>query len=540
MSAAPPEHSDRAANVRQPGAAVPAAGGTPRPTGGSWTAAVVRSWPVLVACTAMAVAGLWGIVRDSAMGNDEVATHWAALLSLHELAHLLRHVDAVHGLYYLIMHFWVVVGSSPTAMRIPSVISMVVAAGLIAVIGRRLTGSAWAGVFAGLIMAVTPSIVYYAQTARSYALVFACVVGSTLALLHAMNAEHSPAGPAARPRWVAYAALIALGGYLNEMSLLVLAAHAVTVLLARYGKASIKHWLVAGGCGAILVLPLAALSVRQQGAIGWIHRPGLDALRTLFHNYFGATAAAGLIVFALAVIAIVPARDPDSRSSSAWWSAGGVSLQSVALPLLVLPAFLLLVESLVAHPLYVDRYVLYGEAGAALLAGAGAARLGQWLTQSGRSRSLLWVPGVVLCACALVLQLGPEHTVRTPGSREFNFLGPSQYVADRARPGDGVLYFGSLFRKAALGYPKDWTKVTDISMAESPLTAGTFRGTDKPFSITGPLMLKYQRIWVVGGRPSASSAPGVLQQESALLERRFVLVAHARFRGIVVTLWQRR
>ena len=36
------------------------------------------------------------------MGNDEVATRWAARLSLHQLARLLRHVDAVHGLYYLL------------------------------------------------------------------------------------------------------------------------------------------------------------------------------------------------------------------------------------------------------------------------------------------------------------------------------------------------------------------------------------------------------------------------------------------------------
>ena len=61
----------------------------------------------------MAVAGVVGLARASSMGNDEVATRWAALLSLRELAHLLRHVDAVHGLYYLLMHGWVAVGSQP-------------------------------------------------------------------------------------------------------------------------------------------------------------------------------------------------------------------------------------------------------------------------------------------------------------------------------------------------------------------------------------------------------------------------------------------
>src|ERR1019366_9409147 len=97
--------------------------------------------------------------------NDEVATRYAALLPLHLLARLLRHVDAVHGLYYLLMHGWMAVGTSPAVMRIPSVIAMTAAAALVAIIAWRLTGSGWAALFAGLIMALTPTISFYAQTA---------------------------------------------------------------------------------------------------------------------------------------------------------------------------------------------------------------------------------------------------------------------------------------------------------------------------------------------------------------------------------------
>ena len=112
--------------------------------------------PPAVAAAAMLVLGWWGIARDNSMGNDEVATRWAALLPLRELAHLLGNVDAVHGLYYLLMHGWVALGSSPAVLRIPSVIAMAVAAVLMVIIGRRLTGSGWAGLFAGLIMVLTP------------------------------------------------------------------------------------------------------------------------------------------------------------------------------------------------------------------------------------------------------------------------------------------------------------------------------------------------------------------------------------------------
>jgi mannosyltransferase len=289
----------------------------------------------------MAVLGLWGLARDSSMGNDEVATRWAALLSLRDLAHLLNTIDAVHGFYYLLMHAWVAVGSSPAVLRIPSVLAMIVAVVLTTILAQRLTGSGWAGLFAGLVMALTPAITHYAQTARSYAMVVACVVASTLALLGALNAEAAGAtGARGARRWVLYAVLVTLGGYLNEMSLLVLAAHAVTVLLARHGLRVLGHWAAAAASAAVLVLPLVVISNREQGAVQWIPPPGVRDLRILFQDYFGATAAVGVLLFACAIIAVLPpggwwrrrrggaAGQPGSGAEREipWWRRGGMSL----------------------------------------------------------------------------------------------------------------------------------------------------------------------------------------------------------------------
>jgi mannosyltransferase len=546
-----------------------------------WRAAAIRYAPAGAAAAVMLVLGLWGLARDSAMGNDEVATRWAALLSLRELAHLVNNVDAVHGLYYLLMHGWVAVGSSPEALRVPSVAAMTGAAALIAVLARRLTGSGWAALFAGLVMVLTPDISYYAQTARSYAMVYACVAGATLVLVHALAAEAAGApGPRLARWWIGYGALVTLGGYLNEMSLLILAAHAVTVLLARHGRQSVRHWAAAGGVGAILVTPLILVSIREHAAVNWIPRPGLDDLRILFHDYFGATTAAAVLLLGCAIVAVLPPRSTwrwwrglaggtgtgDSATTGgattggsagpgattgaggagaaggelAWWRSGGVSLASVGAPLLVLPALLLILESLLLPPLYVDRYVLYGEAGAALLAGAGMWRIGRWLSRAVGWPALLWAPGAVICACTLVLQLAPQQRARTPESRLYNFGGPSQYVGANERQGDGVLFFGTFFRKARLGYPQDFASTTDFAMSESPEQAGTFRGRDKPFAATYPLMLRYSRIWVVGHAPSAHDTDPVLRAESVVLQHRFRLIAERRFRGIAVTLWQRR
>jgi hypothetical protein len=168
-------------------------------------------------------------------------------------------------------------------------------------------------------------------------------------------------------------------------------------------------------------------------------------------------------------------------------------------------------------------------------------RIGQWLSRRFAGQpALLWAPGAVICAAALVLQLGPQQRARTPQSRLFDFGGPSRYVGAHARPGDGVLFFGTLFRKARLGYPEDFTKTSDFAMAKSPQRAGNFRGIDKAFPETFPLMLAHQRIWTLGQAPSARLPVALYRSESLVLQQRFTLIAKRHFRGIFVTLWQRR
>ena len=549
--------TDRAARERTAGGpSAPGVAGQSRPQG-RWAAAGARIAPAVIPAAVMAALGLWGLARDSSVGNDEAATRYAALLSLRQLAHLLRHVDTVHGTYYLLMHGWAAVGTSPAVLRIPSVIAMCVAVALTAVLAARLSQSGWAGLFAGLVMALTPVVSYYAQTARSYALVFACVVGATLALVAALDAETSHAALArVRRRWLRYALLIAVAGYLNEMSLLVLAAHAVTVLLGRYRTVVLRRWALAGAAGAALVAPLALISLRQHAAISWIGRPGPTDLRILFQDFVAVTPAAAAVLVACAIVAVLPGR-PDRAGAAAadgagpsaaaaraqpakWWLQGGISLPSVAVPLLIVPALILFVESLVARPLFVDRYVLFGEAGAALLVGAGLYRIGRWLGTVTSRRNLVWLPGAIVCLAVLLLQIAPQQRIRTPQSRLFNFTGPARYIGANARPGDGVLFFDTFFRKDRLVYARDFANTSDFGQAASPQQAGTFRGTDKPFAILRPLLLERRRIWVVGMAPSPRLPATLLRQQSVALIRYFTLVRERRFKGIDVTLWVRR
>ena len=518
----------------------------------AWLAAAAPWAPVIAASGLMTGFGLWGLARDSAMGNDEVVSRFAAGLSLGQLVRLLRRVDAVHGLYYLLLHGWMAVGTSPAVLRVPSVIAMAAAAAMVVILARRLTGSGWAGLLAGLIMVMTPFISYYAQTARSYALVFACVLAGTLVLLSALQAERASAARGRTTRWwLLYGALVTVSAYLNEMALLVLPAHAITVLLARYGRRAVARWAVASAVACMLAAPLVAVSIRQRGYTSYIAKPNWRQFDFLYQDYFGARSVVARLLVACAVVAVLPSgswwrrrrggtrAETGTKPTLRWWSGGGVSVSSVAVPLLLVPAGLLLAESSVLQSLFQQRYVLYGEAGVALLAGAGAYRMGRWLTVALRRRELILAPGLAVCLCTLLLQLQVQRDFRTPKTRAFNFGGPAFYVGAHAHRGDGVLYMNSFYRKAELGYPEQFLKTSDFALAVPPLDV-PYRGADKPLSAIIPLMLARRRIWVIGCLPSPALPAGPVRAESQVLLQDFIRVTARSYRGMWLTLWVRR
>ncbi|QES52334.1 hypothetical protein DEJ50_11060 [Streptomyces venezuelae] len=261
------------------------------------------------------------------MWRDESVTWQVAHRPVGELVELLGQVDAVHGLYYLLMHaVFAVWDGGLWALRLPSVAATALAAAGVAAIGHRLAAER-AGLCAGLLYALLPPVQMYAQEGRSYALVAAAVIWATYLLV--------------RRWWVQYTVLLVLACWLHEFAVLALFAHAVAGW-------RVRGWRRSAVAVVLLVLPLAALSAGQAAQqLGWLGRPK------------GADWAAYAVVVA---VSLLLARGADRE------------LVRVALPLALLPAGLLMTVSLV-HPWYVDRYVLYSLAGLALLAGAARVRM---------------------------------------------------------------------------------------------------------------------------------------------------------------------
>ncbi|MER5216964.1 glycosyltransferase family 39 protein [Streptomyces sp. NPDC002838] len=414
-------------------------------------------WHALVPVALSLALGLWGVRRGGSMWRDEAVTYDMARRSPGDLWPTLEQIDAVHGLYYLVLHglFRIFGGVDPLlVLRLPSVLAAAAAAGTLALLGSRLAGPR-AGLWAGVVFALLPPVQRYTQEGRSYALVCALVVWASYLLIRAVER--------ATPRaWTGYAAVMLTACLLHEFAVLALVAHLVAL-----PRAARRAWVLAALAVCPGLAPLVVLSTRQSAQVAWI-------------GGLGAAAVVGFVGVTVLGVACAALLGGVRRSR------GLVGLTALALPLLALPAFLLIALTPL-KPLYVDRYVLYGHAGTALLVGAALERL---VRAGGRIRTV-----AVLAAGAAVLALLPVTLqLRTPQSRTDDVGAVAEAVRAEGGDADGVLYMPSRRRVWSLPEPDSVRGLRDLALDRGPAASHTLYGTEVPAPVIRSRMLAATRI----------------------------------------------
>jgi mannosyltransferase len=459
------------------------------------------AWP-LIAVPAVALATmLWGVTAPAYWG-DEADTVSAVSRSLPQLLRMLRHVDAVHGLYYLAL--WPVgrvLGTGELAMRLPSALAMAAAALGLAAIARRLVTvrAAWC---AGLVFAAFPMISAQAHDARPYGMVVAAAVLASYLLIRA----------AEDPRWrwfAAYGVSLALLGYLELFGLLLVVAHAITLAGLR-GRAGLpgqepqpgrvtRRWVITVALATGAVMPIVVLGWQQRAQIAWIAKPNWHDVLSAVVSLGAGSAILAVVTGLLAAAGLAPGsvRALPRRAGWAWHTgvprpagpqAGtGRSVRRLAwlaVPWLALPPALLLAASEI-KPVYNFRYLVFCLPAVALLAGAGLAAFG-----------LVMRSAVVAVILALVVPT--QLSIRVPGT---GMRSLSQYLAARERPGDAVIYPGAGVPPWYLAYPDGLGRLRDIWMARSGPATSRLYGV----RVTGPVLRQRERgvcrIWAVDVTP---------------------------------------
>ncbi|MEU8975574.1 hypothetical protein AB0D11_41280 [Streptomyces monashensis] len=424
---------------------------------------------------------------------------------------MLGQVDAVHGLYYLLMHVlfeWL--GSGTTTLRLPSVLAMAAAAACVAVVGRQLAGF-WAGLGGGMALGLLPSAQFHLQEGRPYALVAAGAAGATLLLVTLLQRRVRAGG------WVAYGGVVLLCALLNWLSLLILPAHAVTLLWTRARRREWLHWAVASASAVVCALPLILFSGGQSDQVSWI--PPLT-----WHMMIGPAVL--LTIGGLGALLDRP-------------RAGRLTVAAVGLPLLVVPQLGLIGLSLI-QPLFVDRYILFSLLGLALLIGTGLETVVR--ADAPRfPRASNWVVPAAL-AVAVIMLLPQSLAKRSPESRVDDVLAVAAHVQRLKSTGDAVLFVPATRRDTALVSPDAFAGLRDIALAESSVASGTLHGEEAdPARIRASMLAQRRILLVTDGATVAQPVSGRRDRaKAAVLKQHFTAVADEQVRGRRVTVYERR
>jgi mannosyltransferase len=401
--------------------------------------------------------GFVGLGRPS-LWYDEAASLSGADRPLDALPALLRHVDLVHGLYYVLLHSWVqVFGTSAVALRSLSAIALGVACAGCVVVAHRL-GDRSVALVAGIAFALLPGLAWSATEAREWSLATAAVTWATAALLRALETDQ-------RRSWVGYALLAVVAIALSVMTVLMAVPH----LWLAWRAGRLRPAAITGTGVLVLTLPLISAASTQREQIAWIAlTPRQVVSRALLNQLFVAdqslpsdrARAAGLVLAVLFLLVGLTAL--AGRSRGAWL---GVLWLGV-------PTVLLAAPVVAGVHIYQDRYLTFAAPGAVLLFAQGLVDVGRWTAGRVGFRALLALGLLTACAASATVLVSQ----RAPAAKSGDDY---RTLASAARGTDQVLYERPDARGIRLAYPGDFVGVADVLLTGDPTTSRTLWGAER-------------------------------------------------------------
>jgi mannosyltransferase len=373
------------------------------PRAGPWDAVGVA-----LLATTLSVAGA---ARPS-FWYDEAATISAATRPVPALWHMLANIDAVHGLYYLIMHGWFAVfGATEFFSRLSSALAVGVAAAGVVVLGRQLSTRPVA-VTAGLLFAVLPRVTWAGMETRSYALSMAVAVWLTVFCVRAARRGHWW-------HWLLYSLLLTAATLLNVFVVLILPAHGMAVVVLSHSRQALRYWAAAATATVAATVPFMAFAQSQLFQVRWISPLDADTVgQILTVQYFDLSVPFAVLAGTILIAGI----------GCGLTDAGSIPrrLVLVTTAWITVPTAILLAYSALRHPVYYPRYLTFTTPAAALL-------LGACIVAIGRTRAGI---AAVLILCAAVA--APNYLAqRGPYAKAGMDYSAVADVIDRyAAPGD--------------------------------------------------------------------------------------------------------
>ncbi len=411
-----------------------------------------RPWDAIAVALLATSVSAAGAARPS-LWFDEAATLSAGTRSVSELWKMVLNIDAVHGLYYLLMHGWFTVfPTTEFAARLSSAVAVGVASAGVVVLGRQVSGRAVA-VTAGVLFAVLPRVTWAGAETRSYALTMAAAVWLTVVCLVALRRDRWS-------WWLGYAALAAGSAVLNVFLVLMLPVHAVLAVLFPSASPSAprsgRHWLAAATAAAGAAAPVLIFAQTQLFQVHWISPLSRDTVGEILGEQYFDHAVPFALLAALMLMCGLLCVDQVGAI------AGRRPIRLVLFTVcwMAIPTMALLVYSAVRHPIYYPRYLSFTAPAMALL-------LGLCVVAVWRSRPA--ITGMLLLFAVAAV---PNYLAqRGPYAKErMDYSAVADVIDRHAAPGDCLVLDNSAdwmpgpIRPLTAARPEVYAKLRDFGL----------------------------------------------------------------------------
>jgi mannosyltransferase len=438
--------------------------------------------PLIVGVLAASVS-LGGAGRPS-FWYDEAATISASYSrSLSQLWQMLSNVDAVHGLYYMLMHGWFKL-FPPTEFwsRAPSGLAVGGAAAGVVVLGKQFS-SRTVAVSSGVICAILPRATWAGIEARPYSLSMMAAVWLTVLLVHAARRDNAWV-------WLSYGIAIAISTVLDVYLVLLLLAHVAFICLYRRRRRVLVRFAITSVLAGCAVTPFVVEAIGQAHQIIWIAPIGRRTIEDVAVQQYFERSPPFAIVSALVVATAVVLW----LCTSAQLVQADRQLLTLAIAWLVIPTALILIWSALVHPIYTPRYLCFTAPAMALVLGVciGALAVTPWAAVAGVSVfALAASPNYVLA------QRGPY------AKYGMDYSQVADLITARAAPGDCLLvndtvtFMPAPMRPLMAARPDAYRKLIDLSLWQRATDRNDVFDTNLiPEATAGPLS-DCRVVWII-------------------------------------------
>jgi mannosyltransferase len=437
-------------------------------------------WIVGVLAAAVSLAG----AGRPSFWYDEAATISASYgRTVGQLWHMLGNVDAVQGLYYLVMRGWFQV-FPPTEFwaRAPSGLAIGGAAAGVVVLGKQFS-SRTAAVTSGMVCAILPRATWAGIEARPYAMSMMAAVWLTVLLIHAARRNDGW-------MWLSYGFVLATSILLDVYLVLLLLVHVGFIFAFRRMRTVLTRFTVTSIVVVCALAPFVAVAVSQEHQISWIKPIGLGTIQDLaVQQYFDRTP-----LFAIAAALVVATAVVLWRFTSRRIAAGDRQLLALAIAWLAIATGLIVLWSAFVHPMYTPRYLCFTAPGMALLLGVCIAAI----TESP------WIVAGLLSVFALAAAPNYALVQRGPYAKYgMDYSQVADLITAKAAPGDCLLvndtvtFHPAPMRPLMAARPDAYRKLVDLSLWKRATDANVVFDTNLiPEAVAEPLS-DCRVLWII-------------------------------------------